>query len=67
MDDKKLIFNALLMWRNHIQTGNVNMSSADAVNCGRKDSIRALNSGQQEFVIRLEELSDDVLNSKVKF
>ena len=67
MDDKEIVFYSLRMWKNYIQTGDVNMSSDDAINRGCKDSIRMLNSDQQEFVIRLEELSNDALSCRGLF
>jgi hypothetical protein len=56
--DKEIIRHALLMWRNYIQTGDVVMSTADAVNSGQQDKCRQLNSNQIDFVIRLEQLAE---------
>jgi hypothetical protein len=55
--DKQLTRHALLMWRNYIQTGDVVLSTADAINSGQQNKCRQLNSDQQEFVLRLEELA----------
>ena len=62
--DKQMIYHALMMWRNHIQTGNVTLSSVDAVLSGRPSLCRQLDSDQQEFVSRLEELAGKQLSSR---
>ncbi len=67
MDDKELIFYALRMWKNHIQTGDVTMSSADAIMTGKPDLCRMLTQEQQDFVIRLEGLSNDALSCRSLF
>ena len=56
--DSDLIRHAVLMWRNHLQTGNVVMSTQDAVASGQESECRMLNSDQMEFVLRLEQLAD---------
>jgi len=61
--DSEIIFYALLMWRNYIQTGDVSLSSHDAVASGQKHLCKVLDRGQMEMVIRLEDLSDRILNS----
>ena len=58
MSNKEVARRALLLWRNLIQTGDVTLSTQDAINAGQADKCRMLNSDQQEFVIRLEELAD---------
>lgn len=61
MEDKELLYRSLIMWRNYIQTGDVNLSTQDLVNCGDTKDVRMLNIDQQEFVIRLEELAKEQL------
>jgi hypothetical protein len=56
--DKEIIRHAVLMWRNYIQTGDVVLSAADAVNSGQQDKCRQLSSDQIQFVIRLEQLAE---------
>lgn len=56
--DEYLIRQALLFWRNYIQTGDMVMSTNDLIACGQTAKIRQLNSDQQEFIIRLEELAE---------
>lgn len=59
--DKEIIRYALLMWRNYIQTGDVVLSASDAINSGQQDKCKQLNSDQQKFVVRLEELATKLL------
>ena len=56
MEDKHLIFYALNMWANYIETGDVNMAAQNAVKQGEKDRVRALSLDQMKFIIRLREL-----------
>ena len=67
MDDKEVVFYALRMWKNHIQTGDVNMSSDDAIKMGKPHLCRMITQEQQDFVIRLEELSNDALSCRSLF
>lgn len=57
MSDYQIISLSLRMWRNHIETGNVNMSVQDAINCGQDECIKKLEPGQIEFIERLSRLS----------
>ena len=63
--DNQLKFQALNMWANHIETGDVCMSISDAINCGQREKINSLTLDQQKFVIRLRELATKELNSKI--
>jgi hypothetical protein len=56
--DKQLIRWALLMWRNHIETGEVPLSSTDAANCKEHKKIKPLDSEQKALVVRLEKLAE---------
>lgn len=67
MTDNELITRALTMWINHIQTGDVCMSTKDVVQAGKPGKARMLHSDQQEFVIRLEELRASTLRKDMKF
>jgi hypothetical protein len=58
MTDYQVIRQALLMWRNHIETGNVSLSQQDAINCGREKEINKLDNNQIEFTKRLEQLAN---------
>lgn len=53
--DEHLVRNALQMWANYIETGNVNLSAKDA-QAARKP-FRALGVDQMKLVIRLRELA----------
>ena len=61
MTNKQIIYNALTMWRNHIQTGNVATSVRDVVNIGKPDEVRNLTDNQREFVIRIEALAKEFI------
>jgi hypothetical protein len=56
--DKNVIALALSMWANHIETGNVSLSQADAIMIGRAEVVIALTLEQQKFVVRLRDLSN---------
>jgi hypothetical protein len=56
LSDKDVITQALGLWANHIETGNVSMSSRDAVNCGSPDQVKSLGDEQKRFVVRLRDL-----------
>ena len=57
MSDHEVIARALSMWKNHLETGSVILSSGDAINCGQKDRIKHLNDEQIQFSQRLKKLS----------
>lgn len=54
--DSQVIYEALGMWRNYIQTGNVALSTDDLRNMEREREIRKLQPEQQAFVTRLESM-----------
>ncbi len=58
LTDNELIKFALISWRNNIQTGDHGLSLNDVLERGEREKIRMLNSDQQEFIIRLEELAE---------
>jgi hypothetical protein len=55
--DHEVISQALLMWRNYIQTGDPAVSAGDAVRCGQRQLVKPLDSYQTQFILRLEELA----------
>ena len=59
--DSEVIYEALIMWRNAIQTGDTSLSLQTAIDQRQESEIRMLNSEQQEFVIRLEELAGGII------
>jgi hypothetical protein len=63
--DEKLISAALLMWKNFIETGDINMSKKDAVNCGDEKKIRHLDANQINFTDRLIKLSETVVENGI--
>tara|TARA_R110002153_G_scaffold152542_3_gene304156 strand:- start:15364 stop:15585 length:222 start_codon:yes stop_codon:yes gene_type:complete len=66
MTNKEMLSRSLMIWRNYLQTGDVNLSTESAIQYGWKDKCKQLNSDQQEFIIRLEELQKEILKSKKK-
>lgn len=68
LDNSTIIQHALLMWRNHIQTGDISLS-ADDVRAGagqlmgKPKKLPQLLPEQQELVARLERLADDYSRS----
>lgn len=59
--DLQIIAHAVGMWSNYIETNNVTLSSLDAQNCGREDEIKALDSSQQQFLVRLQGIKSKAL------
>jgi len=55
--DNRLIYYALGYWANWIETGNITMSAADAINCGERNKLQSLTLEQQKFVTRLRDLA----------
>lgn len=51
--DNFVIYQALMMWRNYIETNNVTLSANDAVNMGKPEAVRRLDDVQRRFVDRL--------------
>lgn len=66
LTDEEIIANALIYWRNHIQTGNMLMSSKEMEAMGRPEACRPLCSDQQEFVVRLEFLAHRITTGAVE-
>ncbi len=62
LDDKHLVFHSLGMWINHLETGDVVMSSVDAVNCGQPGKVKALSDDQKRLVLRLRDLQKTALS-----
>lgn len=56
MTDPELVSNALHLWANYIETGNVNLSATDAKQARRP--FKALTTEQMEIVVRLRKLAE---------
>lgn len=63
MSDKHITAHALGMWKNYLQTGDVCLSTQDAINCGTPEKCNRLDSQQQELVNRLDDLICKQLNA----
>ncbi len=57
MSDREVVYFALNMWKNLVETGDVHMSAEDAINIGKRGRVRSLNSDQAAFVARLNRLA----------
>lgn len=55
--DHHVLMQALLIWANHIETGNVATSAVDIRNCGREKELPRLDTSQVLFIERLRKLS----------
>ena len=62
--DSNLIFYALNMWANYIETGNVALSKQDAINCKYSEVIKKLSPSQMELTLRLRKLSEECFNAQ---
>lgn len=57
MSDSELRAHSLLLWANHIETGDVSLSGGDLHAMGRTKQLKRLTEDQQALVIRLRALS----------
>lgn len=55
------IYQALIIWRNYIETGDVNLSANFAIQCGKSEIIKQLTTEQKKKCIELEELANKYL------
>lgn len=60
--DQELISNALNMWANYIETGNVTMSAKSAKEMN--EEVYTLNYRQKELVDRIRKLATEALNDR---
>lgn len=60
--DKYVIYNALRMWKNYIETGDVNISTQD--HDGENRKFKKLTPHQIDFIRRLDDLSIKILNDR---
>jgi hypothetical protein len=61
-EEKRDMTYALQMWINYVQTRDVNLTQADAINMGRKENIRAITEEQMERILELKKLQKKVLS-----
>lgn len=64
MDHREAIYIALNMWANYIETGDVSLSIAKAIETDNSDKIRLLNDNQQLQVIQLRSLAFQIRKGK---
>ncbi len=55
---------ALNMWANHIETGDVTLSSNDAIRMKKFETLKVLTDDQKKFISRLRKLATKELNAK---
>jgi len=60
--DNHVIFHALNMWANYIETNDPTISRNDAIKINQLESIKPLDNDQQTFIIRLRTLATKHLN-----
>lgn len=58
LTNAELVRQALLFWRNHIETGNMAMSAADLIAAGWGEKVKRLRYEQRVLVKRLELLAE---------
>ena len=63
--DNHVIFHALNMWANYIETNDVTLSRNDAIKIKQLDIVKVLDSDQLEFINRLRNLAVKHLNKGV--
>ena len=61
ISDKEIIYHAITMWQNYIQTGDVCMSAKDCENVKEKKRIKNLTIDQMEFLVRMDKLKKKFL------
>ena len=61
VEETAILYQALHMWKNHIETRNVNLSAKDAINCGNPERCRRIMPEQEEFIIKLEDLASKLM------
>lgn len=70
MRDAELIYRALNLWANHVETGNTAFSAADVQRMGQDDakaygaSIQALTAQQTTLVTRMRTLAIEQLKGE---
>jgi len=63
--DHHIICQSLNMWANYIETGDVNMSQYDALNCNKPNTIQKLSQSQITFIEKIRALAADSFNKKI--
>lgn len=67
LDDKDMILQALRMWKNYIETGNVVLSKDDCIiDKDLQRKIKNLNNDQKNFIEKIDMLSFDILTDRKK-
>lgn len=71
MNDKQILYQAVCVWKNYIETGDPTLCKQDLLNMsGDKDiqriisNLPKLNIEQQYFINKLENMKKDILESK---
>jgi len=65
-ENEAMIYLALILHSNYIETDDVVVSASDAISSGRSEIIYALTTEQQDKVVRLRYLASDILQGKYK-
>ena len=62
--DSHIIAYALHGWANWIETHDITLSAADAINMKKSEMVNALSQDQMKFIVRLRDLSKKHFNEK---
>ena len=63
--DKHVIYYALQMWKNYIETGSVTIGANDSINSpDLQNKIKTLSNAQRDYIDKLDKLAADVLTGK---
>jgi hypothetical protein len=62
--DKYLVFSALNVWANYIETGNPAVSGESLAKAGENAQSKALTPDQMRLILRLRDLSVKIMNGE---
>ena len=63
--DKHVIYYALQMWKNYIETGSVTIGANDCINSpDLQNKIKTLSNAQRDYIDKLDKLAADILTGK---
>lgn len=60
MTDEEILYRALSQWINHIETGDITLSSNDLINMAKREKLKKLTKEQYNFIRRLREIQSDL-------
>lgn len=66
MKRSEMIYRALSMWANYVETGDVVMSAKDAERCKMMNKIKTLDTDQMRMLLEIKDLAGEVLSGEIK-